>query len=222
MITRSLFITAILLSLAFLSVGLLSKALGSLQPPSTALAGFVEGCEGKPQPCWYGIVPGVTTVDEAQHLLSARDYQFEPRLGRSALEMVYQHRQINRCTISLIWIYSSSIVDVLSIQYCKDLQLGDILAILGTPESVLLPEHSSSSICLYFESKRIILTSASGWLLQNHVDGINLVDSNTSFCTYNSSDLLPWYEFVSPGRFGEIEPVTSAYPTPLPTLPANG
>ena len=222
MITRALFIMVFVFFLASLSLGLAAKVLGSLQEPNPTLAGFIEGCEDKPQPCWYGIVPGVTTVDEAQQLLLARGYQFEPRLARSALEMVYRNPQINRCTISLIWIYSTSTVDVLSIHYCKAVQLGDILAILGTPESVFLPEHSSSSICLYFESKRIILTSASGWLLQNHVDGINLVDSNTSFCTYNSSDLLPWHGFVSSGRFSEIEPATSTYPTPLPPLPANG
>ncbi len=39
---------------------LISRALGTTQPPNPALRGFIEGCEDQPQPCWYGIVPGVT------------------------------------------------------------------------------------------------------------------------------------------------------------------
>jgi hypothetical protein len=58
-----------------LTVSLAAKAIGSLQPPNPALRGFVEGCEDKPQPCWYGIVPGqtvtaqvVTTINALRHV----------------------------------------------------------------------------------------------------------------------------------------------------------
>jgi hypothetical protein len=37
---------------------------GSTQPVPFALSGFVEGCEGQTQPCWYGVIPGQTTVSE--------------------------------------------------------------------------------------------------------------------------------------------------------------
>jgi hypothetical protein len=38
-----------------------ARALGGTQPTHPALRGFTEGCEGKPQPCWYGIVPDQNT-----------------------------------------------------------------------------------------------------------------------------------------------------------------
>jgi hypothetical protein len=58
----------------FLSFNIAAKAVGSVQPPNAILRGFIENCEDKPQPCWFGIMPGVTTVNEAKLLLS----QFSP------------------------------------------------------------------------------------------------------------------------------------------------
>jgi len=46
------------LTVIFLTMTVAARALGGTQPPNPALRGFVEGCEGKAQPCWYGIVPG--------------------------------------------------------------------------------------------------------------------------------------------------------------------
>lgn len=57
---------------------LVARTIGTTQPPNPALRGFVEGCEDKPQPCWYGIVPGVTTVEEGQSLFN--QYGIETQL----------------------------------------------------------------------------------------------------------------------------------------------
>jgi hypothetical protein len=48
----------ILFTILFVVFSLAARALGTTQPPNPALHGFMEGCEGKTQPCWYGIVPG--------------------------------------------------------------------------------------------------------------------------------------------------------------------
>src|SRR5262245_33041521 len=60
--------------LIFLVLSLTARVLGTTQPPNPALRGFTEGCEDKPQPCWYGIVPGVTTAEEAIELLDEQGY----------------------------------------------------------------------------------------------------------------------------------------------------
>jgi hypothetical protein len=44
----------------FLLLAMAARALGGTQPPNDAFKGFVEGCEDKPQPCWYGVVPGTS------------------------------------------------------------------------------------------------------------------------------------------------------------------
>jgi hypothetical protein len=62
------------ISLIFPVLSLAARVLGSTQPPNPALRGFTEGCEDKPQPCWYGIVPGVTTVEQAKSLFAEQGY----------------------------------------------------------------------------------------------------------------------------------------------------
>jgi len=59
-----------ILALLCLALSLAARALGSTHPPNPALRGFVEGCEDKPQPCWYGIVPGVTAIEDAPSILA--------------------------------------------------------------------------------------------------------------------------------------------------------
>ena len=54
------------LLLMFVPLAIIARVLGAAQPPNPALRGFVEGCEGKPQPCWYGILPGVTDEESAR------------------------------------------------------------------------------------------------------------------------------------------------------------
>ncbi len=61
--------------LAFGLFNVIVRGIGEIQPPNPALAGFNEGCEGKPQPCWYGIVPGVTTMREAKQISTQAVFQ---------------------------------------------------------------------------------------------------------------------------------------------------
>lgn len=64
--TRFLLKLSLVLVAAFAAFNVAARALGTLQPPNPALAGFTEGCEDKQQPCWYGIVPYETAFDEAK------------------------------------------------------------------------------------------------------------------------------------------------------------
>jgi hypothetical protein len=63
-----------MLLLSCLSLSLVARAIGTTQPPNPALRGFVEGCKDKPQPCWYGLVPGVTSEKEAVELMVKANY----------------------------------------------------------------------------------------------------------------------------------------------------
>src|SRR5262249_45342172 len=53
------------------------SALGNTQPIHPALRGFVEGCEGILQPCWYGIIPGVTTFETAVNRIKTMNYKWD-------------------------------------------------------------------------------------------------------------------------------------------------
>jgi hypothetical protein len=60
--------------------------LGRVQPPKAALMGFMTGCEDKTQPCWYGIVPGVTGVQEVLQIMAGTG---EPDVARSIFSRDY-------------------------------------------------------------------------------------------------------------------------------------
>ncbi|MEO8612104.1 MAG: hypothetical protein ABI690_29675 [Chloroflexota bacterium] len=62
-------------AIVFLALSLAARALGATQPPNPALRGFTKGCEDKPQPCWYGIVPGITTWDDNLSVIKAHGFQ---------------------------------------------------------------------------------------------------------------------------------------------------
>jgi hypothetical protein len=47
-----------------------AHALGGMQTPDPALRAFIDGCHDKPRPCWFGVVPGITTEQEARDLLA--------------------------------------------------------------------------------------------------------------------------------------------------------
>jgi hypothetical protein len=66
-------LTVTLTALTF-ALSLTARAWGETQPPHPALRGFVEGCEGVPQPCWFGIVPGKTSIGEAVVLLGEKPF----------------------------------------------------------------------------------------------------------------------------------------------------
>src|SRR5262245_35743303 len=58
-----------LLVILFGGMNTLALVVGMQHPTHRALDGFTVGCAGRPQPCWYGIVPGLTTVEEAHQLV---------------------------------------------------------------------------------------------------------------------------------------------------------
>jgi hypothetical protein len=128
----------------FTLLNLLTRAFGYAQPPNPALRGFSEGCAGKPQPCWYGIVPGVTTGREAETRLlkqglscvEAKSYLRpyarrccrNPR-GLDCLMLIFD----SRCEVA-----GCDAVEVyyLEIEPSASLRLGDLFVQLGAPRFV--------------------------------------------------------------------------------------
>jgi hypothetical protein len=53
------------------------------------LRGFTEGCEDKPRPCWYGVVPGVTNFDDVPKILM-RTSVWKPETIKSEIDPITQ------------------------------------------------------------------------------------------------------------------------------------
>jgi hypothetical protein len=71
---RLLLKCALITALTLMIMGLVARTFGAIQPPNSTLRGFTQDCDGQPQPCWYGIVPGVTTVSESHEFLGGYAY----------------------------------------------------------------------------------------------------------------------------------------------------
>jgi hypothetical protein len=122
-----------ILALIFLVFLLTARAIGATRPPNPALRGFVEGCEDKPQPCWYGIVPGVTTVEEANLILASHDY------WERSEELVYyggyQYVNIGEAPscVTLVRYGGDTILSGLRLG-CLGIRLGDVISQWGVPK----------------------------------------------------------------------------------------
>lgn len=152
----------LLLTLTFAVFSLAARALGSTQPANPALEGFTVGCEGKPQPCWYGIVPGVTTVEEASSLLQTSGYL------RAYMPQYIQGEGLN---CGRIWINREfdhewrwprdNRVWGIHISQCDNILLGSLIGSLGTPNMVV--PNSGPLQLIYSPHMMVTIISSSNY-----------------------------------------------------------
>lgn len=110
--------------IGFTVVNLAARTLGGTRPPNPALAGFTDGCQNQPQPCWFGVVPGLTTAGDATRLLAAHGYS-ESSDGLGTL--VYWQRG-NLC--SRLWVgRNNNLVTRIGMPLCTDVRLGSLAAL---------------------------------------------------------------------------------------------
>src|SRR5689334_13677459 len=84
----------------FVALVLLMNTLGGTQPIHPALRGFIEGCEDIPQPCWYGIVPGVTTLEDAKRSIISRNWVYSHTETQGVM-FPYEYYLGDSCNIAL-------------------------------------------------------------------------------------------------------------------------
>lgn len=141
---------------AFLCAGILF-AVNNMIPPSptpTPAKGSHEGDESIVTmnpcqfPCWYGVIPGKTTLVEARKILSTLKFFTSVQLSE---ENTYPSWQGRGETTIIRWVdfdstqlYPNSIsfyggvVDYISISPHIDFTLGDILKLYGNPQGIKL------------------------------------------------------------------------------------
>jgi hypothetical protein len=120
---------AVFLASSLVMVSFAAITFGRQQPSDLLLRGLAEGCRTKPQPCWYGIVPGVSTLDEMDTYLRAAQSDAETRLQASAhTDSTYQayilQAEQNSCRVLVTLNRFSSLVDSIVFDTCTELQPG--------------------------------------------------------------------------------------------------
>jgi len=85
-------------------------------------------------PCWNGIRPGEMSVDAANRILFSQGYEMQNSM-MDRNHILYIPPTDNRCTIRLG--HQSARVIETRLSDCPNLRLGDVIAALGQPESLM-------------------------------------------------------------------------------------
>jgi hypothetical protein len=135
----------------FAAAALAARIAGGAQPTHPALRGFSEGCEGKPQPCWYGILPGVTDTAAIDSALAAHD--FPVRQGERGDEVVVASGA-SGCAVNIGLSKGNPRQTTWNRIYftdCTGLVVGDMLPLMGEA-GVAAWDTCGQSITLYYPS----------------------------------------------------------------------
>jgi hypothetical protein len=191
--------------LVFTTSVIILISLGRTQSIHPTLRGFVENCEGTPQPCWYGIVPGVTALDDTLMILEAQDF-----VQRGVLPNNYDYVPLSegsQCNARIGYIQrgEAHIVTVIRLFDCPDVTFGDVSVIFGDVKGITL---GSARLLFVLEvSNTLIELDSDSFYPRNPApySGVNVV---TIWETHVSlaDPRYAWHGFVSLWRYCQLEP----------------
>jgi hypothetical protein len=190
--------------LPFLALSLAARALGYAHPPNTSLDGFTVGCQGKPQPCWYGIVPHQTSVLIAQSVLEELGYQVKV-IHTGILSQLQAELSSNRECKVYSTLYNDSVTS-LEILTCDVLYLGDFIEQFGLPEIAWVCNfYSNIRVRLIFSAAHASLNQRASTLVYKTspydlVSRISL-DKSSSFSPASPR----WYGFLPYWRYQQLK-----------------
>jgi hypothetical protein len=121
---------SVLIAMSLGLFNLAAVAVGHEQSINPVMAGFSEGCQHIPQPCWYGMIPGTTTLSEASSQMTALGYRIG--MGSSDRSLSYRsERRLPGC-VEIFFDSKDTRVNAI-ILACAVISMGDITAVMGEP-----------------------------------------------------------------------------------------
>ncbi|MBI5666454.1 MAG: hypothetical protein HZC41_00480 [Chloroflexi bacterium] len=205
---RFLFRLTFTLVAVFAGFNAAARAFGRLQPPNPALAGFTEGCEGKPPPCWYGIVPGKTSVEAAQRLLERAQVRIKE--FRVNLTGAIRGEAARFCAFELG--NDGQVITLIQVRYCPEheVSLGQFMLAWGTPLGTRYSVEPIRPAQVIFRGTTV---SVSGLRSPyERVQRLVLFQAEAGMPIVNH-----WFGFAPPWRYCQLEP--NVPPCSSPFLP---
>jgi hypothetical protein len=187
--------------LPLMAFSLVARALGDTQSASTILDGFTVGCQGKPQPCWYGIVPHQTSVLIAQAVLEELGYQVKV-IHTGILSQLQAELPANRECKVYSTLYNDSVTS-LEILTCDVLYLGDFIEQFGLPEIARVCNfYANVQVRLIFSAARASLNQRASTLAHktSPYDRVSHISLDESL-----SDSPRWYGFLPYWRYQQLK-----------------
>jgi hypothetical protein len=188
----------LLTTAVFLLFSLTARALGSTRPSTSTLAGFNDGCEGKPHPCWHGIVPGSTSLDAARQILARHGYHNERALDQ--ITTVFDAPEGSSLT-SVNLIHQGNYLWMVGLYPHTGLSLSSALAALGSPDGMVAIRPHDLMGLSYGQRVRVALQEQSQSRLSPFAAQIKYVT-----LTSEPVEVLPWHGFVPFWRYCQLEP----------------
>jgi hypothetical protein len=195
---------ALPLILVFALLTVAARVFGAAQTRDPILAGFTQDCTGKPQPCWYGIVPGVTSLQEVRAIMShhAQAREIEPVTFNIA------YRFSNRDQVFFNSLYNTY-VDHMILKMDNHVSVGDILSTVGMPDRIFFRRTESPiTYDVDYEQAQltvILLDTAIG-KLSPHEDISMLLDIRAQRPPAAGFQTYQWRGFAPHWKYCQMQP----------------
>lgn len=199
----ALFITALLTLMS-----LTARAFGSMQQPNPTLRGFTEGCAGKPQPCWYGIVPSASQFAETRRWVQSWNSEEYREIESTATFDVNTRTVGNRFAAGSCYTFfhstqPSTVVDYIEVSDCPDLKLGDLINQFGIPKKIQFRNGVWGKIN---EFSFILNDEGDGFNPRTKLRAFNFTSTDDTTLFFN------WHGFAPHWRYCQIEPENHTCP----------
>jgi hypothetical protein len=133
--------TALIGSIActFTALNVLAGLLGTLRPPHPALAGFTA-CPDESQPCWNGIIPGVTTIEQSRQIMAFAGPGVTLFDDLTEIYTLYYILPQPSPICVVHFVIDRTVVGRIQLQICRDsaLKVGDLTNTLGLPQNLVI------------------------------------------------------------------------------------
>jgi hypothetical protein len=200
-LNRLFVLSSLFLAVVLLTANVTAMVVGTAQPEHPVLAGFNQGCHLMPQPCWNGIVPGLTKAAEQIHIM--QDSGYIPEVVDGLVAWYRSPSGSSTHCERVIFIRTRTgedelIIHEIILSRCPNMQSGDVMRLFRRP-SIL---SSATPILLYGDGTvRAIFRQSSRWHTSSFepVEDLRLRASMTL-------QLHDWHGFLMPWRYCQFEP----------------
>jgi hypothetical protein len=144
----------------FTAAALAARTVGGRLTDHPALRGFSEGCDGKPQPCWYGIVPGVTDTAAIDAVLAAQGFTI--RQGARGDEVAVTVGDVG-CAVNIGLSKGNPRQTTWNRIYftdCTGLAVGDMLPLMGEAGVAAWDNCGQKRFTLYYPTASISVVNS--------------------------------------------------------------
>ncbi|MEO8612113.1 MAG: hypothetical protein ABI690_29720 [Chloroflexota bacterium] len=173
-----------------------AQVLGATQSPISPIQAFKTGCENQPQPCWFGVRPGVTSQDE---MLNRMAFTGPPSEGRFLIGdgLLFSYDLPAPWPFCYaVFSVENGIVTRAELSLCREpvIQVGDLAALWSNLRNVV----SNPPYELVYGTATM---NVEGWPTPySRVLYITLLSPDSQVYRY------PWYGFITQEHYCKLTP----------------